>query len=266
MSNCPVPVSRLAEIVRKTRPMFTDPKLTGSVHQKGPVDFVTDADTQIQTFLSRELSLLCPDIQFMGEEKDNSSIDRDGSLWILDPVDGTTNLIHSFCHSTLSLALAVRREVTAAIVYNPYTDELFSAEKGRGAFLNGSPVQVSGNASLQESLIFTATSPYHHEYADWVFEKAREIYLRCQDIRRIGSAALELAYIAAGRADGFYESHLAPWDFAAGLLLVREAGGTVTDLSGNDADCTAPSSILASNGRIHGELQEILAPGPEGAY
>ena len=130
-----IPVEQLTEIVRKTRAVFENSSLVSSVHQKGPIDFVTDADMQVQALLSAELSALCPDIQFMGEEKDNSEIDRDGTLWILDPIDGTTNLIHHFCHSTVSLALASHRTVLAAIVYNPYTDELFSAEKGKGAFL-----------------------------------------------------------------------------------------------------------------------------------
>lgn len=259
-----IPVEQLTEIVRKTRAVFENSSLVSSVHQKGPIDFVTDADMQVQALLSAELSALCPDIQFMGEEKDNSEIDRDGTLWILDPIDGTTNLIHHFCHSTVSLALASHRTVVAAIVYNPYTDELFSAEKGKGAFLNGAPIHASRNGTLQQSVIFTGTSPYYHEYADWIFGKAREIYLCSQDIRRIGSAALELAYVAAGRADGFYESRLSPWDYAAGLLLIQEAGGTVTDLSGRALDCTAPSSVLASNGLIHGELEAILSPGPQG--
>lgn len=262
MSSRLISSGQLAEIVRRTRPVFEDARLVSSVHQKGPVDFVTDADMRVQAFLSEELSALAPDIQFMGEEKDNTGIDRDGSLWILDPVDGTTNLIHHFCHSTVSLALARRRTVTAAVIYNPYTDELFSADLGKGAFLNGTPIHVSRNETLRQSVIFTGTSPYYHEYAGWIFDKAREIYLCSQDIRRIGSAALELAYVAAGRADGFYESLLAPWDYAAGLLLIQEAGGTVTDLQGRAPDCTAPSSLLASNGLIHGELEGILSPGP----
>ena len=261
MNKCPVPLDRLAEIVRKTRPIFDNSRLVSHVRQKGPVDFVTEADTQIQTFLARELSSLCPHIQFMGEEQDNSSIDRDGALWILDPVDGTTNLIHNFRHSSVSLALADRRTVVAAVIYDPASDELFSAEAGGGAFLNGKPIHVSRNDSLQQSLIFAGTSPYYHEYADWIFEKTKDIYLRCQDIRRIGSAALELAYIACGRAEGYYESRLAPWDYAAGLLLIREAGGTVTDLKGGLPDCTAVTSMLATNGLIHKELAELLDAG-----
>ena len=118
-------------------------------------------------------------------------------------------------------------------------------------------VTVSSCASLSDSLVSVGTSPYIHDYADWNFRRAKEIFLRCQDIRRLGSAALDLAYVACGRTDGFYEIYLSPWDYAAGLLLIEEAGGRVTDFSGNPPDCSAPSSILATNGSVHEELREL---------
>ena len=255
-------LDRLADIVRKTRPLFENTELLSSVHQKGQADFVTDVDYQVQSFLLSELAAFRPDIQFMGEEKDNSNIDFSGLVWILDPVDGTTNLIHRFRQSSVSLALAENQTIIAGIIYNPYTDELFSALKGCGSSLNGQPVTVSSCASLSDSLVSVGTSPYIHDYADWNFRRAKEIFLRCQDIRRLGSAALDLAYVACGRTDGFYEIYLSPWDYAAGLLLIEEAGGRVTDFSGNPPDCSAPSSILATNGSVHEELRELLEQHP----
>ena len=249
----------LADIVRGTKKIIMDAEARAHIHRKGPADFVTEVDFHVQEYLSGQLARLYPEIQFMGEEKDNRELDLDGALWILDPVDGTTNLIHQYRQSSVSLGLAVGRQVVAGIVYNPYSEELFSAKKGEGAFCNGQAMHVSAAESLAESLVEFGTSPYYHEYADWTFDKAREIFLRCQDIRRTGSAALDIAYVAAGRSEAFYEKRLSPWDYAAGLLLVQEAGGRVTDFKGNPLDPTGPSELLATNGRVHEEIRGILS-------
>ena len=250
--------NQVGDLVRKTRSFFENTLPLSEIHKKGPADFVTETDYRVQNFLFNELSACWPEIQFMGEEKNNREIDFDGFYWILDPVDGTTNLIHRYQHSTVSLALAHGKTVLIGIIYNPDSDELFSAALGKGAFLNGTPIHVSTTGSLDGSLISIGTSPYNHEYADWNFVKAKEVFLRCQDIRRLGSAALELAYVACGRSDGMYEQRLYPWDYAAGLLLIQEAGGAATDFSGLLPDCSRPSSILATNGSIHQELMKLL--------
>ena len=173
-------------------------------------------------------------------------------------MDGTTNLIHGYPMSCVSLALSVKRTVTAAVIYNPYTEEVFTARKGKGAFLNGKPVHVSRTKELASGIVDFGTAPYYHEHADWNFQKTKEIFLRCQDIRRMGSAALAMASVACGRCDGSYELYLKPWDYAAGLLMVQEAGGVVTDFSGQFPDPTRPSAVLATNGRIHEELRAYL--------
>ena len=234
-------------------------KLDMHCHTKeGSIDAKVPIQEYITKLVKEGLYSMYPQVQFMGEEQDNSAIDRSGDFWILDPVDGTTNLIHDFRHSTLSLAYAEAGEVVLGIVYQPYTDELFIAKKGEGAFLNGDPIHVSGAETLSESLVTIGTSPYYHELADWNFKVFKEVFLSCQDIRRLGSAALDMAYVACGRVDAFFEAILQPWDFAAAKLLIEEAGGKVTDFSGNDIPTGEPAEILAGNGKINEELLEII--------
>lgn len=148
--------------------------------------------------------------------------------------------------------------VELGIVYQPYTDEMFVAVKGKGAFLNGKPIHVSEAKTLSESLVTIGTSSYYHELADWIFKVFKEVFLSCQDIRHLGSAALDMAYVACGRVDAFFEAILQPWDFAAAKLLIEEAGGKVTDFSGNDIPTGEPAEILAGNGKINEELLEII--------
>ncbi|MCD8084463.1 MAG: inositol monophosphatase, partial [Clostridiales bacterium] len=212
--------------------MYSVKRLASVIRVKGVSDYVTEVDFLVQHLVKNRLHELYPEIQFMGEEKDNADIDFSGDVWILDPVDGTLNLIHDFRESTLSLGLWHDGRVCMGLVYQPYTDEMFTAEYGGGAFLNGNPIHVSAETELKKSLISTGTTPYQKEKADENFRDFKEIFLRCADIRRLGSAALELAFVAAGRLEVFYERGLKPWDFAAGLLLVQEAGGRVTGFDG----------------------------------
>lgn len=251
-----IDVKRVIHTVCSVKPLFLDQERASQIQVKGVADFVTQVDIQVQEFLKTSLAKLYPEIQFMGEEKDNSGIDFSGSVWILDPVDGTTNLIHDFRQSAVSLALCEGGTLEFGLIYQPYTGEVFHAQRGAGAWLNGEPIHVSQVDSMDRSLIAIGTSPYNHEMADWNFEVFKKIFLNCSDIRRLGSAALDLAYVACGRTDAFFERYLKPWDFAAGILLVQEAGGTVTDYSGKPVDVTKPSDIVAGNGKIGEELVE----------
>ena len=249
-----IEMHQLTELVKEVMPLFRDKERAAMVQTKGVADFVTQVDFQVQEYMKNRLAALYPEIQFMGEEKNNEEIDFSRPVWILDPVDGTTNLIHDFRASALSLALWQDGQICKGIVYQPYTGEMFTAERGGGAFLNGAPIHASSAKTLAESLISIGTSPYRKELADQNFRNFKEIFLQCADIRRLGSAAMELAYVACGRIDAFFERNLKPWDFAAGLLLVEEAGGTVTDFSGAPVDARHPSDILAGNGTIGGLL------------
>lgn len=245
---------KMIEIVKSAGFLFENKEEQGHVHVKGRADYVTDVDFHVQRFLQGKLKEAFPDIEFMGEEKDNSDVDFSGRVWILDPVDGTTNLIHDMRASVISLGLAENKNVIAGVIYNPFTNEIWHAEHGFGAFYNGKPVHVNEADKMEDSILAVGTAPYYHEYADWTFEAVKRVFLKSQDIRRSGSAALELAYIASGRLSGMFERILQPWDYAAGMCLIEEAGGKVTDFDGNPLDITKKGNFAATNGKIHEEL------------
>lgn len=251
-----IDVQQLIHIIRNMKPCFLDGEMSGRITFKGDIDFATEADFAVQRQVQERLLALYPDIQFMGEEKDNSGIDFAGAVWILDPVDGTTNLVHRFDHSAVSLALAVDSRLLLGIVYNPYRDELFHAVRGGGAYLNGNPIHVGPAAQMREALISVGTAPYYHELADRNFERIKSIFLDCQDIRRLGSAALDLSYVACGRIDAYFEPNLKPWDYGAGALLVKEAGGCVTDFEGREPALNRPCCVVAGTPGIHRALLE----------
>ena len=250
--------------VKEAGALLTERGGVREIRAKRPTDFVTNVDFAVQELLRARLSALAGEAQFMGEEQDNFGIDPARPVWILDPVDGTTNLIRNLRHSAVSLALAEGARVVFGAVYNPYAPELFTARLGGGAYLNGRRISVSGEGRLARSLVSVGTAPGRREWSGRVFAEMRALYDRAVDVRRSGCASLDLCDTACVRLDAYVERWLMPWDYAAGLLLIQEAGGTVTDLSGRALDCTAPSSVLASNGLIHGELEAILSPGPQG--
>lgn len=251
-------MEKLIELIKSAKPILNDGKRRRSVTEKGRADFVTEVDISVQKYLRGALKELYPEVQFLGEEGGNDTIDFSGKVWILDPVDGTTNLIHDYRMSAVSLGLIDNGEPVLGIIYNPFTDELFSAEKGGGAFLNGRRICVSSEASLHDALIAFGTSPYNKELADGNFDTLRRVYKVCGDIRRSGSAALDLAYTACGRIDGFFEKNLKPWDYCAGICIVNEAGGRVTDMEGGRVRFDKNSDILASNSVVHDELLTFM--------
>ena len=245
-----IEMEEVLAIVKEAGSLLFDRQEASCITVKGVADYVTQVDFHVQEFIRTRLEERWPDVQFMGEEKDNSDLDFGKAVWILDPVDGTTNLIHGFMHSAISLALCEQGRVSCGVIYLPFTGECFYAQRGKGAYRDGERIHVSEAAAMQDSLISVGTAPYAHEYADYNFDLFKRIFLDCQDIRRIGSAAIELAYVASGRLDAFFERDLKPWDFAAGLLLVEEAGGTGTDFEGKDVIAWQRGSILGSNGKI----------------
>ena len=249
---------QICAAVQKAGALFSHRELAAQSRRKGPTDFVTAVDTAVQDQLKCRLAALAPEIQFMGEEQDNSGVDLSGQVWILDPVDGTTNLLHDLRHSAVSLALAEEGRVLLGIVYDPYSGELFTARRGQGAFCCGQPIHVSSASSLGECLCSTGTNPSCRELADRTFRRMRLLYDRCHDIRRIGAASLELSYLAAGRLDCYVEHGLKPWDYAAGMLLVREAGGVVTTPEGGEPSLSHGSEIAAAAAPVHPQLLAAL--------
>lgn len=251
-----VNIEELEALLRQAGELFQDREAAGCVKIKGEADYVTEVDYRVQQLIRRRLEADYPQVQFLSEEKTNQEIDKSGLVWILDPVDGTTNLIHD-CHaSCISLALMERSEVVLGFVYNPYSEELFMAQKGRGCRLNGKSTAVSRAARMEDSLIAIGTSPYYKETADKNFDIFKRLFMDCQDIRRSGSAAMDLAYVACGRLDGYFERNLKIWDIAAGMLLVREAGGSVLAFNGAQAGNDMVSDIAAGNSVIAGLLTE----------
>ena len=251
-------MEKLLELIKETKKIALDRGSAHDVTVKGTADFVTKVDMGVQEFLRPALAELYPEVQFMSEEKDNSDIDFNGRVWVLDPIDGTTNLIHDYKMSAVSLGMVDNGVPVMGVVYNPFSDELFYAERGKGAFLNGEPIKVTDAGTLAQSLISVGTSPYRKELADKNFDIIKRLFIASEDIRRCGSAALDLCYTACGRIDGFFERNLKPWDYSAGIAILREAGGVVTDMDGNEPDYQAPSDIVASNGKIHDEMMRIL--------
>lgn len=253
-----VNLDKIMGIIKDAGKIIEDRDLALQVEEKGTADYVTKVDLKVQEFIEKKLKDLYPGIQFMGEEKSNDHIDVNDSYWVLDPIDGTTNLIHDYKEVSISLALVDKKEIVLGFVYNPYNNEMFFAQKGKGAYLNGKPIHVSKNKAMEESLISIGTSPYQKEFAKYNFERFYNIFLRSQDIRRSGSAALDLAYVACGRTDGFFEKILKLWDYAAGILLVEEAGGKVSKFNGDSLGLDVTSDVLASNDKIHKDLIELL--------
>lgn len=254
-------IATLISLVKQTKTLLEDSGRISQVTTKGKSDYVTEADFAVQEFLKKELKERYPLIQFMGEEGESQNIDFSKQVWILDPVDGTTNLLHHFRMSAVSLALVDNGVLELGIVYQPFTDELFYAIKGKGAYLNGSPIQVSQVDSPADSLIIMGPTPYQKErYADMVMRITKRIFVQCQDIRTLGTAALELAYVACGRAEGYYEKVLKPWDFAAGALILLEAGGRICQWDKSSIRCDQACSILADNGKMGDWLLDALEP------
>lgn len=245
----------IISLVKETQGIIKNREMAARVREKGIADYVTQVDIAVQDFLKTALHELEPDIQFLGEETGLQRMNAD-SYWILDPVDGTTNLMHDYQHSVVSLALCRNKEIVWGVVYDPFHDELFSAAKGEGSFLNGSPIHVSSAQKLSETIIGIGTAK--RELAKENFSRFLKVYENSQDIRRLGSAALELAYTACGRQGGYFEAYLNPWDYAAGMLLVQEAGGKVSDWNGKELDPAQGSHVVGTNGNVHEELLRLL--------
>ncbi|MDH3454831.1 MAG: inositol monophosphatase [Desulfuromonadales bacterium] len=229
------------------------------VEYKGKHDLVTEADRQSEALIVKLIRDQFPDHDILAEESDYGH-SRSACRWIIDPLDGTTNYAHGFPWFAVSVALEINGRLELGAVYNPYVGDLYFAERGAGAFLNDRPLQVSTIGTLERSLLATGFA-YNHKackannYDFFIrFQKAS------QACRRPGAASLDLACVAAGRFDGFWEMNLKPWDLAAGILLIEEAGGQVSDFDGRSMTLDS-LECLASNGLVHAEMQVILQQG-----
>jgi myo-inositol-1(or 4)-monophosphatase len=227
---------------------------------KGPGDYVSAADHRAEQILHQELSRARPGFGFVMEES-GAREGRDDQRWIVDPLDGTTNFLHGLPHFAISLALERHGELVAGVVYDPIKDELFCAEKGAGAYLNDRRLRVSRRSELANSLIGTGIPVLDWHGRDRGFaQQLDRVSAEVAGIRRLGTASLDLAYVAAGRLDGFWEYGLNSWDMAAGIVLIREAGGMVGRLE--EGELLDPGTLVAGNQGIYPQLSELLRAAP----
>jgi myo-inositol-1(or 4)-monophosphatase len=232
-----------------------------------PNDLVTEIDKGSEKLIRSLILTHFPNHSFLGEEgvepgplasaKALENVKDAEYLWIVDPIDGTTNFVHRFPYFSVSIALAYRGEPVVGVVYDPNRDELFVAEKGKGAYLHGKPIKVSVDAKLAESLVATGFPADRDMALPLNLKGLQAVVPEVRNVRNVGSAALQMAYVAAGRLSGFWEIGLNSWDLAAGALLVKESGGSVTDTAGNPYDL-AVRNVLATNGHIHEEFTNVL--------
>jgi myo-inositol-1(or 4)-monophosphatase len=227
------------------------------VSLKGPRNFVTAADRRAETILREELAKARPDYGFLGEEGGAHSGTDKTHRWIVDPLDGTTNFLHGIPHFAIAIALERNGAIVAGLVYNPANDEMFIAERGKGAFLNDKRIRVAARARLADAIVACGLPHYGRGDLKLARSEIAAAQRAFAGLRRYGAATLDLAWIAAGRLDAYWERDLSPWDLAAGSLLVREAGGFISDLDGGDAILTK-GSVVAGNDTMHRELLRLL--------
>lgn len=228
------------------------------VSRKGLGDFVSTADHRAEKILIQELNKARPGFSFLLEETGAIEGTDTEHCWIVDPLDGTLNFLHGIPQFCISLGLKKGDEIIAGVIYNPILDELYWAEKGKGAFLNQRRIRVSGRRHMDEALVAIGT-PYHHQADPSAINYAGRLAGKVAGMRRLGSAALDLAYVAAGKFEAFFATNLKPWDLAAGILMVKEAGGYVCDAN-DSQDVLNSSSVLAANDHLFGSLSKTLIP------
>ena len=228
-----------------------------SIGYKGPIDLVTPVDRAAERTIVEALQRDFPEHSILAEEETEITSKANEYRWIIDPLDGTTNFAHGYPQVSVSIALEFREEIIVGLVYDPLRHECFRAVKGHGETLDGGAIQVSSVTKLDKGLLATGFPYDRRENADFYLSFFRGFLTRCQAIRRAGSAALDLCYVASGRLDGFWELKLKPWDIAAGALIVAEAGGSLSDFSGKPFSIWG-NETLASNGIIHDEMVQVI--------
>lgn len=236
--------------IKRKRPLASEIE-----SKEGRGNFVTAHDKAVQAMLYDALRKEYPECGFLGEEDEVHSESLPEYCFIIDPIDGTANFINGYSHSAVSIAYVEHGAQKAGVVYDPYLNELFYAEAGEGAFLNGSPIRVSGR-SLRDSIVLFGISPYYEGYGERSFGILRKLYENACDVRNSGSAALDVCYVASGKADIFFELKLSPWDYAAAGLILNEAGGAIKNCEGGEISLVKGGSVLCASE----EMMEIIAP------
>lgn len=248
---------KVIDLVKSTKNIVFDKSLIKDVSMKGAADFVTEVDKAISKYIKDELAKLTPHIGFMSEEEKPAI---SPVRWILDPIDGTTNLVYGYNKSSVSLALCENEEIVFGVIFDPFTDELFVAQKGKGAYYNGKKIPKATDRELSDCIVEFGAGSTRKQFADLSFSIAKNVFVNCLDLRRICSSALSIAYIAHGRINGYFEYHLKPWDYAAASLILEECGGILTDWNGNKPPFDKPSSIICGTPKMHQFLLSTVLP------
>jgi myo-inositol-1(or 4)-monophosphatase len=249
-------LKELETILREAGQTILDTRGAKVYVKPGEANFVTDCDLRVQELVRGRLAELCPGAAFIGEESDANDYAARLS-WIVDPLDGTTNFMHGYRRSCVSAALVENGKPVLGGVCDPYMGEMFLAETGKGAFCGGERLHAS-DFPPERAIVSFGTTPYDRTNSDATFGIVRELFRRTADVRRSGSAALDLCYVAAGRADGFFELTLQPWDIAAGVLMVSEAGGIATDFSGSPHTFARGQSVVAASETLYPVMLGVI--------
>ena len=251
-------LEQIMDVVRRAGEMVLSAHdIAAGTHEKtSAADLVTEYDLAVEAFLKEQLPPLCPGAIFYGEEEAENADPSRGWAFIVDPIDGTTNFVRGLRQSAISVALARDGQVEYAVVFDPYKNEMFSARRGGGAFLNGAPIRVS-EKPLAEGIFGMGTAIYRREYLEPTMRVTEQLFRRACDFRRLGAAALDLCDVACGRVELFFEYSLCPWDFAAGSLIITEAGGHISTLHGGPLALSERCSVWASKGVYKGLLREM---------
>lgn len=248
-------INQVIDIVKQASRLMAD---NITIEQKGnDSNYVTSADVNVQHYLQEKLPQLIPGSTFLGEEEETVQINSE-YVWVVDPIDGTANFIRGLKASVISVGLMKENKPYLGVIYDPYKDEIYYAERGKGAFVNGKPIHVS-DRDFKHAVICTAASLYNKNLAKPCFNIMQEVYMQADDFRRFGAAANEMTYLAAGRIELYFEIRLFPWDMAAGIVIIEEAGGFVEILHEEGLPLDRPAGIIAANGKENFEkLREIV--------
>ena len=250
-----VDINHVISIVKKAAAIMNEAKFTIS-QKEGYSNIVTSCDVEIQNYLCSELADLTPGCGFLCEEGDDQKTQAKDLVWIIDPIDGTANFSRGISDCCISVALKCKGEIVLGVVYNPYKNELYQAEKGKGSYLNGNRLSVSDRV-FENGLLCTAMSLYNKQYAKVCSDIIYETYMQCNDVRRFGACALELCYMAAGTCDLYFEYRVQPWDYSAAYLILQEAGGVLVGRGGQPLGCDVPTMLIGANNQQN--LERLLA-------
>ena len=246
-------LQEIMRIAQEAGKLFLEASRVTVTEKEGVGNFVTDCDVRVQNYILEQLKQLHPDASFMGEEDEHHSGVPAGDCFVVDPIDGTQNFINGYRHSCVSIGMLRNGVPELGVVYNPYQDNLFWAQRGQGAFWNGNPLKDQGK-TLAQSVVLFGTAAYDRNLADPTFRLLRAVFDHALDLRSSGSAALDICYVASGRCNAFFEYHLKPWDYCAASVILEEAGGRISQINGQPLNFSQGVSVLAAGAAAYDEI------------